>query len=108
MKKPAKKIGVYVRVSTRDKQTTKSQRHAIREWATANRIQPDQLKWYEDKLSGAKAERPALTGPNADAVRRELNDAQATPVVGESDAQELRETRVGWVAGTGIATEARM
>ncbi len=60
MKKQTKKIGVYVRVSTRDKQTTKSQRHAIREWARAQRIQPDSLKWYEDKLSGAKAERPAL------------------------------------------------
>lgn len=60
MKKQAKNIGVYVRVSTRDKQTTKSQRHAIREWARAQRIQPDSLKWYEDKLSGAKAERPAL------------------------------------------------
>jgi len=60
VKKRSTKIGVYVRVSTRDKQTTKSQKHAIREWATANRIQPDQLKWYEDKLSGSKAERPAL------------------------------------------------
>lgn len=60
MKKRATKIGVYVRVSTRDKQTTKSQRHSIREWARSQRIQPDSLKWYEDKLSGAKAERPAL------------------------------------------------
>lgn len=60
MKKQATKIGVYVRVSTRDKQATKSQRHAIREGARSQRIRPDQLKWYEDKLSGAKAERPAL------------------------------------------------
>ncbi len=60
MRKSTSKIGCYVRVSTRDKQTTKSQKHAVREWATTQRIQPDQLKWYEDKLSGAKAERPAL------------------------------------------------
>lgn len=60
MSKRATKVGCYVRVSTRDKQTTKSQRHSIREWATANRVPLDQLKWYEDKLSGAKADRPAL------------------------------------------------
>ena len=60
MSKKTTKIGCYCRVSTRDKQTTKSQRHSIREWATTNRIPLDQIKWYEDKLSGAKAERPAL------------------------------------------------
>lgn len=61
MKKQAKKIACYLRVSTRDKQTTKSQRHSIREWARAQRIQPDSLKWFEDTLSGAKADRPALS-----------------------------------------------
>lgn len=60
MKKRATKIAAYVRVSTSDKQTTKSQRHCIREWATAQRIPLDQVRWYEDKISGAKSERPAL------------------------------------------------
>jgi DNA invertase Pin-like site-specific DNA recombinase len=60
MRKPKPKIGCYVRVSTKDKQTTRSQRHALREWATAQRIPLDRIRWYEDKLSGAKAERPAL------------------------------------------------
>lgn len=58
--KPKPKVGMYVRVSTRDKQTTRSQRHALREWASAQRIPLDRIRWYEDKLSGAKAERPAL------------------------------------------------
>ena len=60
MKKPRPKLAAYLRVSTRDKQTTKSQRHSIREWARSQRIPLDSLKWYEDKVSGTKAERPAL------------------------------------------------
>lgn len=60
MKKPRPKLAAYARISTRDKQTTKSQKHSIREWARSQRIPLDQIKWYEDKISGAKAERPAL------------------------------------------------
>ncbi len=61
MSKARPKLGCYLRVSTRDKQTTKSQRHSIRQWATTNRIPLDQIRWYEDKLSGkASTDRPAL------------------------------------------------
>lgn len=55
------KIGVYVRVSTTDKQTTKSQREAVRQWAKSNHVRTDDLVWYEDKKTGATADRPALS-----------------------------------------------
>ncbi|HPF41572.1 MAG TPA: recombinase family protein [Phycisphaerae bacterium] len=58
MAKP--KIGCYLRVSTRDKQTTKSQREAIRQWTKSNHIRTDDLSFHEDKKSGATADRPAL------------------------------------------------
>lgn len=55
------RIGCYLRVSTTDKQTTQSQRHALREWADRNHVRPDSLRFYEDKASGgATANRPQL------------------------------------------------
>ena len=62
-----KKIGCYVRVSTTDKQTTRSQRHAISEWSERSHVRPESLKWYEDKASGGStANRPALARLLAD------------------------------------------
>lgn len=55
------RIGCYLRVSTQDKQTTKSQRHALREWADRNHVRADAIRFYEDKASGgATANRPQL------------------------------------------------
>lgn len=54
------KIGCYLRVSTTDKQTTKSQREAIRRWASAHHVRTDAIRWYEDRKSGATTERPEL------------------------------------------------
>lgn len=68
--KPGKpKIGVYVRVSTSSKkadtsefrQTTKSQKLAIRQWAEVNHVQESELTWFEDRLSGKTMNRSALT-----------------------------------------------
>jgi len=58
---PAKpKLACYLRCSTTDKQTTKSQRHAIHQWAKANHVRTEDLKWFEDKRTGATTDRPAL------------------------------------------------
>jgi DNA invertase Pin-like site-specific DNA recombinase len=55
------RIGCYVRVSTVGKdQTTASQRQIIKDWAKANHVRTDDLKWYEDRLSGATTDRPQL------------------------------------------------
>lgn len=55
------KIGAYVRVSTTDKgQTTGSQRHAIRQWADAAHVRPEDVTFFEDRKSGASTDRPAL------------------------------------------------
>src|SRR5262249_9112605 len=54
------KIGAYVRVSTRDKQTTISQRQAIRDWARLHHVNVNEIQWFEDKQSGATADRPQL------------------------------------------------
>ncbi len=63
------KIGCYLRVSTasrkRDKkdefrQTTKSQKHAIRQWAESAHVPESELTWYEDRLSGKTMSRKAL------------------------------------------------
>jgi len=68
MKKRKSKIGCYVRVSTNKTkrkdtdriQTTKSQRHSIREWAKSNHIKEGEIRWYEDKKSGKSLDRPGL------------------------------------------------
>ncbi|MCK4625876.1 MAG: recombinase family protein [Phycisphaerae bacterium] len=54
------KIGAYLRVSTTDKQTTRSQKEAIRQWAKANHVSADHLRWYEDKMTGTTTDRPQL------------------------------------------------
>lgn len=64
------KIAAYVRVSTSGKkadkrdefrQTTKSQRLAIRQWAENSHIPPSEIVWYEDRQTGKTMERKALT-----------------------------------------------
>lgn len=54
------KIGAYLRVSTTDKQTTRSQREAIKQWAKANHVPASELRWYEDRMTGATIDRPQL------------------------------------------------
>ena len=58
--KPQSRIGAYCRVSTTDKQTTASQKHAIRQWMKAAHITPQAVKWYEDQQSGKTIDRPSL------------------------------------------------
>lgn len=59
-RKTKPKVGIYCRVSTTDKQTTKSQRHSLREWAISAHIPESELTWYEDKQSGKTIDRPSL------------------------------------------------
>lgn len=54
------KIGAYLRVSTSDKQTTASQRQAIRDWAKSAHVRLEDITWFEDKKSGSTMDRPAL------------------------------------------------
>lgn len=51
-------IAAYIRVSSTD-QDPKSQRAAIIEWAEHEGINPKQLKWFEDKVTGKTLRRPA-------------------------------------------------
>jgi DNA invertase Pin-like site-specific DNA recombinase len=48
-------IAIYIRVSSK-KQETKSQEPDLKRWAAA---QTDPVKWYMDKATGTKMERPA-------------------------------------------------
>lgn len=84
------KIGCYLRVSTADKQTTRWQRVAIRRWAQSSHVQPDAIKWFEDKMSGAAADGPAL-GQLLRAVERGNIDT----VVVYSLSRLARNTRDG-------------
>ncbi len=55
------KTALYCRISTSDgKQTLDSQRHELTGWCKRSRINSDKYKWYEDKISGATSDRPAL------------------------------------------------
>jgi len=60
MSKTKPKIGAYLRVSTADKQTTASQREAIRQWAKANHVPQTEIRWYEDRITGTTIDRPQL------------------------------------------------
>jgi len=59
-RKAKPKIGAYLRVTTTDKQTTQSQRHAIRQWAATSDIPASELKWFQDKMTGTTTDRPEL------------------------------------------------
>lgn len=59
-RKSSPRLACYCRVSTADKQTTKSQREAIRTWAKTSHVRLEDLVWYEDKKTGANTDRPAL------------------------------------------------
>lgn len=52
-------IAVYMRVSTTD-QNTDGQKMEINKWIQGNGIDPKQVQWYIDKVSGATLERPEL------------------------------------------------
>lgn len=56
------KIGVYLRVSTRDKQSTRMQKSAIlNQWVKPNHVRQQDIKWYSEKQSGrSAANRPVL------------------------------------------------
>lgn len=60
MSKTKPKIGAYCRVSTADKQTTASQREAIRQWAKANHVPQTEIRWFEDRITGTTTDRPQL------------------------------------------------
>ncbi len=60
MAKQKPKVGCYVRVSTRDKQTTASQRQVIRQWAKTHHVNAAHIRWYEDKKSGKDTDRQQL------------------------------------------------
>ena len=52
--------GVYLRVSSRNQETT-SQKHAIDRWIKSQGYKKTELIWYEDKgISGKTTERPAF------------------------------------------------
>lgn len=55
-------IGIYVRVSSGG-QDTKSQEGDLKTWAAA---QTEEVKWYRDKATGTKMERPGLDSLLAD------------------------------------------
>lgn len=58
--KPKAKVGCLVRVSTKDRQDTRSQKLAIRNWASFNHVPTSELQWYEDKQSGKTVNRNGL------------------------------------------------
>ena len=60
MTKPNAKIGAYLRVSTKDKQTTASQRQAIRDWVRSSHVRLEDVNWFEDKKTGTTIDRPQL------------------------------------------------
>ena len=69
-------IAVYMRVSTTD-QNTDGQKLEINKWIQGNGIDPKQVQWYIDKVSGATLERPEL-----DQLRKDVfNGAIKTVVV---------------------------
>lgn len=84
------KIAAYMRVSTKDKQTTDSQRQAIQTWAKQNHIKPSALVWYADKMSGSIAKRPEL-----EKVMRAINDKKINTLVVFRLDRLARHTRDG-------------
>jgi len=50
-------IAAYVRVST-NRQKDDSQRHEIQKWLNANGINPEQVEWYSDTVTGKTMVRP--------------------------------------------------
>lgn len=69
-------IAVYMRVSTTE-QNTDGQKMEINKWIQGNGIDPKQVQWYIDKVSGATLERPEL-----DQLRKDVfNGAIKTVVV---------------------------
>lgn len=72
--KPKAVIGAYIRVSTAAKkqnadkkkdqeyrQTFKSQKHAIEQWAESAHIPASEIVWYADRITGKTMNRKALT-----------------------------------------------
>ena len=52
-------IAAYIRVSTYD-QRTNSQREEISRWLKNHGIDPKKIRWFEDKETGSKMDRPAF------------------------------------------------
>ena len=50
-------IAAYIRVSTYD-QKTESQREEISRWLRNHGIEPDSIRWFEDKETGKNLRRP--------------------------------------------------
>lgn len=67
------KIAAYMRVSTKDKQKTDSQRESILNWTKTNHIKPSALVWYADKMSGTISKRPELDRAMRDIDNGKIN-----------------------------------
>ena len=52
-------IAAYIRVSTYD-QKTESQRGEISRWLKNHGINPESIRWFEDKETGKNLKRPAF------------------------------------------------
>ena len=52
-------IAAYIRVSTYD-QRTGSQREGISRWLKNHGIDPERIRWFEDKETGSKMDRPGV------------------------------------------------
>jgi len=59
MKRKAKKVGAYVRVSTIG-QNAAGQRAEIERWLTGNGTDPANVRWYVDRKTGDDLDRPAF------------------------------------------------
>ncbi|NVP18061.1 recombinase family protein [Candidatus Gracilibacteria bacterium] len=66
-----KKVGIYTRVSTRDKQDLEVQLLPLRQYAQARGFFI--YKEYSDKISGAKESRPGLDSLMDDAKKRKID-----------------------------------
>lgn len=53
------KVACYVRVSSR-RQKDDSQRSEIQRWLMSHAIDPSQVEWYADQVSGSTLQRPAF------------------------------------------------
>jgi len=71
MKKTAKLVAVYIRVSTIG-QNERGQKREIKRWLEGNGISPDSVRWYVDKESGDSLARPDFARLQRDIFNGEI------------------------------------